>query len=124
MATLFRREDATPLGLPGRASFEIVSGRKGARAVTLRLVEIPGPRAGDAPRTPHAHMDLEECIYVLSGAGTTWTETGEFPLKTGDTILLAAGERHVTRNTGDQPLVLLCFYPGADVISSMREGPA
>jgi oxalate decarboxylase/phosphoglucose isomerase-like protein (cupin superfamily) len=32
----------------------------------------------------------------------------------GDTILVPAGELHVTRNTGSSPLRLLCFFPTAD----------
>ena len=42
---------AKSLGLPGRVSNEIVSGEHGgSEAVTLRLVEIPVPKAGE----PHA----------------------------------------------------------------------
>jgi oxalate decarboxylase/phosphoglucose isomerase-like protein (cupin superfamily) len=36
-------------------------------------------------------------------------------LKAGDTILIPAGEAHVTRNAGSEPLVLLCFFPTARV---------
>jgi mannose-6-phosphate isomerase-like protein (cupin superfamily) len=124
MARVFRRGDATALGLPGRASFEIVSGSTGARALTLRRVEIAAPQAGDPIRAPHHHAGLEECIYVLAGHGTTHAESGEFALGPGDTILIPAGERHVTRNTGTEPLVLLCFYPSAHVSAVTREpGP-
>jgi len=36
-------------------------------------------------------------------------------LKAGDTLLIPAGETHVTRNTGAETLVLLCFFPVARV---------
>ena len=121
MARVFRRADAKPLGLPGRRSLEIVSGERGSHAVTLRLVEIPVVSPGETPRAPHHHSGVEECIYVLEGRGTTWTESGEHAVQRGDTILLAAGERHVTRNTGCDPLVLLCFYPSGEVASVTRE---
>lgn len=124
MARVFTQAGAKPLGLPGRRSLEIVSAENGARSVTLRLVEIPVPQPGDTPRDPHHHGDLEECIFVLSGQGTTCADSGEYPLRPGDTILLPPGERHVTRNTGRQPLVLLCFYPGGDVGGTTQEGPA
>ncbi len=124
MAKVFKQGEAKALGLPGRASFEIVSGATGSHALTLRLVEIPVPSAGDPPRVPHHHAGVEECIFVLSGRGTTHADSGEFPVGPGDTILLPPGERHVTRNTGAEPLVLLCFYPSADVRAVTHEPPA
>ncbi len=44
MARVYKQSEAKRLGLPGRTSVEIVSGEKGARSMTLRLVEIPVPR--------------------------------------------------------------------------------
>lgn len=115
MARVLTQEQARNLGLPGRKSLEIVSGEKGSRAVTLRLVEIAVPRPGDKPRGRHFHGDTEECIYVLAGEGRTESDSGEHGLKPGDAILIPAGEAHVTRNTGSEPLVLLCFFPVARV---------
>lgn len=121
MARVVTQSEATNRGLPGRKSLEIVSGEKGARAVTLRLVEIPVPAPGEPPRGPHRHDDFEECIFVLRGQGTTYADSGEHPLKAGDTILIAPGEAHVTRNTGSGPLVLLCFFPAAEISKRTQE---
>ncbi len=121
MARIFTHADAKRLGLPGRTALEIVSGEKGSRGVTLRLAEIPVPGPGETPRGPHHHSEFEECIYVLSGQGTTFADTGEYPLKAGDTILIPPGEKHVTRNTGNQPLMLLCFFPVADITKGTEE---
>jgi quercetin dioxygenase-like cupin family protein len=121
MAKLFTQASAKPLGLPGRKALEIVSGERGAQGVTLRLVEIPVPQPGEAWRAPHHHSDFEECIYVLSGQGTTFAESGEYPMRPGDTLLLPADEKHVTRNTGTEPLLLLCFFPVADITQGTRE---
>ncbi len=44
------------------------------------------------------------------GEGCTESDSGKHPLKAGDTILIPAGEMHVTRNTGSVPLLLLCFF--------------
>lgn len=121
MAQVLTRSEAKRLGLPGRTSLEIVSGERGARSVTLRLVEIPVPQPGEQPRPRHAHEDFEECIYVLSGTGCTEADSGLYPLKAGDTILIPPGERHATRNTGTEPLVLLCFFPVADISKRTRE---
>jgi mannose-6-phosphate isomerase-like protein (cupin superfamily) len=121
MARVFTQAEAKPLGLPGRKALELVSGEKGALRVTLRLAEIPVPKPGESPRGPHQHYDFEECIYVLSGTGTTYADSGEFPLKPGDTLLMPAGEKHVTRNTGTGPLLLLCFFPVADITQGTEE---
>lgn len=115
MARVVKNGEARALGLPGRKSLEIVSGNTGSNAVTLRLVEIPVAAAGDAPRSRHFHTDTEECIYVMSGSGCTESDSGDHPLAAGDTILIPPGETHVTRNTGTEPLVLLCFFPTAQV---------
>lgn len=123
MARVLKRSEANTLELVGRKSREIVSGAQGSRSVTLRLVEIPVARLGDAPRGTHFHDGFEECIFVLSGQGITHTEGAEHPLEAGDTILIPSGEKHVTRNTGKQPLVLLCFFPVADVSARSHETP-
>jgi quercetin dioxygenase-like cupin family protein len=124
MAKVLTQAQAKSMGLPGRKSLEIVSGEKGSNAVTLRLVEIPVPRAGDRPRGPHRHDGFEECIYVLSGQGRTESDSGKYPLKAGDTILIPSGEMHMTHNTGAEPLVLLCFFPVPDITKRTQEKKA
>jgi mannose-6-phosphate isomerase-like protein (cupin superfamily) len=124
MARVLIQAEAKQLGLAGRKSLEIVSGEKGAQAVTLRLVEIPVPVPGEVQRGPHFHKGFEECIYVLSGEGCTESDSGRHPLKSGDTILIPSGEKHVTRNTGTVPLQLLCFFPVADISKRTQEAAA
>ena len=121
MAKVCTQAEAKRLGLPGRTALEIISGEKGARAITLRLVEIPVPTPGEKPREPHQHSDFEECIYVLSGRGTTFADSGTYELRAGDALLVPPGEKHVTRNTGMGPLILLCFFPVADISGGTRE---
>ena len=121
MAQLFKQSEALRLGLPGRKALEIVSRARGARQVTLRLAEIPVPTLGESLRAAHQHNDFEECIFVLSGEGTTFSDRGEYPLQPGDTLLIPAGEKHVTRNTGAVPLLLLCFFPVGEVASGTVE---
>jgi len=123
MARLLKQSEAKRLGLPGRTSLEPVSGEIGSR-VTFRIAEIPVPKAGDKPRGPHLHREFEECIYVLSGEGTTHAESGELPIKPGDIVLIPPGEKHMTRNTGSVPLVLLCFFPVPDVTAETVEFPS
>ena len=120
MARVFALKDATNLSLPGRKSREIVAAACGAQNATVRFVEIEPEKPG-AERGPHVHFDFEECIHVLSGQGTTRTDTGEYPLTAGDTILIPAGENHATYNTGDAVLTLLCFFPTNDVSAGTVE---
>lgn len=114
MVRVIRAGDARDLNLPGRKSLELVSAVVGSTAVTLRLVEIPVAKSGEAPREMHRHTGLEECMYVLSGQGSTHTEQGATPVEAGDTILVPPDELHVTRNAGATPLRMLCFFPTAD----------
>lgn len=114
MAARVSLKDAVELDLPGRRSREILSGATGADS-TVRLVEIAVPEPGAAPRSPHWHPDCEECIHVLSGTGVTWVEGEDFAMHPGDTIRIAPGERHVTRNIGQTTLTLLCFFPSPKI---------
>ena len=70
---------------------------------------------------PHLHRDFEECIYVLSGQGTMHAESGQYPAGPGDILLVPPGEKHMTVNTGREPLVLLCFFPVPDVAAGTTE---
>jgi oxalate decarboxylase/phosphoglucose isomerase-like protein (cupin superfamily) len=49
---------------------------------------------------------------------------GELPVKTGDVILVPPEEKHVTRNTGSEPLVLLCFFPTPDIAPTTENFPS
>jgi mannose-6-phosphate isomerase-like protein (cupin superfamily) len=120
MARVLKQADAKRLGLPGRVSLEPVSGEIGSN-VSFRIAQIAVPQPGDKKRGPHVHHEFEECIYVLSGQGTMHAESGEHPVRPGDILLVPAGERHMTVNTGSEPLVLLCFFPVPDVSAGTTE---
>jgi quercetin dioxygenase-like cupin family protein len=115
MVQIFTEAAAKDLGLQGRKSLEIVSGLSDKTDVTVRLVEIPVPKPNETLRGPHRHTNFEECIYILSGQGTMETDTGNHKLKTGDTIVVPPGEWHVTRNTGTDSIMMLCFFPIGDI---------
>lgn len=124
MARLIALGDARAMNLPGRRAREIVSAAAGAASSTVRLVEIDPDRPGAKPRGPHVHRGFEECIHVLAGEGVTRTESGDYPVKAGDTILVSAGERHATYNTGSGVLRLLCFFPVNDIEAATVEFPS
>ena len=57
--------------------------------------------------TGHAHNDMEEVYFVLSGRGKMVIGEDEFPIREGDAFYVPFGEFHVTYNTGIQPLKIL-----------------
>ena len=120
MARLIDPTQAKRLGLPGRTSLEPVSGAVGSR-ISVRIAEIAPAKPGDPPRGPHLHDGFEECIYVLRGTGMTVAESGELAIKPGDIVLIPPNEKHFTRNTGPEPLVLLCFFAVPDVTAGTTE---
>jgi quercetin dioxygenase-like cupin family protein len=123
MARLLRQTQGKQLGLPGRSSLEMVSGEIGS-LLTFRVVEIPAPKPGESLRGPHRHNGYEECIYVLKGEGLMSCDSGELTLKPGEVVLVPSGEKHVTRNTGIESLILLCFFPTPDVGGSTENFPS
>ena len=122
MVRLLQQAHAKRLGLAGRSAIEMVSGEIGSR-LTFRIVEIPMQEPGETLRGPHLHHGYEECIYVLKGEGRTLSESGELSIKPGDVVLVPPEEKHVTRNTGSEPLVLLCFFPTPDIVGSTENFP-
>jgi mannose-6-phosphate isomerase-like protein (cupin superfamily) len=123
MARRLAQGEGKRLGLPGRSVLEMVSGNVGSQ-LTFRIVEIPVPQAGEVLRGPHLHHGYEECIYVLKGEGVTLSESGDVTVKAGDVILVPPEEKHVTRNTGSEPLVLLCFFPTPDIAATTENFPS
>jgi mannose-6-phosphate isomerase-like protein (cupin superfamily) len=120
MARLLTAAEAKLLDLPGRRSRELVSGKIGSK-MSFRLVEIAPAKPGDTARGPHLHSGFEECIYVLSGRGTMQSESGALNAGPGDVLLVPAGEKHMTLNSGAETLVLLCFFPVPDVGAGTTE---
>jgi mannose-6-phosphate isomerase-like protein (cupin superfamily) len=57
--------------------------------------------------TGHAHDDMEEVYYILTGKGTMVIGEDEFPIRAGDAFYVPFGEYHVTYNTGNQPLAMV-----------------
>ena len=124
MAQVITPGNARTLGLPGRVAQEIVAGHIGSRAITLRIVEIPVPIPGEGLRGPHVHHGFEECIHIVSGTGEFHAGDTVHKFGPGDTILVPAEEPHVTRNTGSEPVMLLCFFPINDIRPGTENLPA
>jgi quercetin dioxygenase-like cupin family protein len=63
--------------------------------------------------TPHHEHPFEHVNYVLEGSGEILSDQGPHPIRRGDFLLVAPGERHQYRNTGSVPLVFMCLVPSA-----------
>ena len=57
--------------------------------------------------TGHAHADMEEVYYFLTGKGKMAVGDDEYDIQAGDALYVPFGEYHVTYNTGNQPLAMV-----------------
>jgi mannose-6-phosphate isomerase-like protein (cupin superfamily) len=63
----------------------------------------------------HLHRSSQEIYHILSGRGMMTLEQEIFAVEPGDSILIMPGTPHQVKNTGDQPLeILCCCYPPYD----------
>jgi mannose-6-phosphate isomerase-like protein (cupin superfamily) len=116
------------LPLPGRTAIELVSGAEGGYPVTVRRVSIPAGTVGSSAtgRGPHRHEGCTEVIAILAGTGEFTAGSGSWPVGPGDLVVVSPGEPHLTRNTGPDELVSLCFFAVPDLAAVTTEagGPS
>jgi quercetin dioxygenase-like cupin family protein len=101
--------------LPGRRSADplppgLVAGG------SVRIVRIP-----PGPRTPHRHPHSAEVVFVAAGTGTAWEDDVATPVGAGDLLVVPAGVPHATVASGTSELVLVCFFPHADLAANIEE---
>jgi len=78
----------------------------GAPNFAMRLFELaPG---GHTPRHQHA---WEHEVFIISGTGVLGAAEGDLPLEPGVAILVEPNDDHQFRNTGAEPLRMLCLIP-------------
>lgn len=68
--------------------------------------------------TGHAHDDMEEIYYFLSGEGIMVVGDDEFPVQAGDCLYVPPGAFHTTIQTGILPLTFVwntCKVDGDEV---------
>ena len=58
----------------------------------------------------HSHKDIEEIIYIVKGKGAVWVDGEVCQIEEGDSVLFPPNSKHTTKNTGDEPLLLLCIF--------------
>ena len=91
------------------------------RRILLHESEMPASvRLSHAALAPgqrveaHAHADICEVFYVLSGRGLITVEGSAHRIGSGSCMRVDAGEMHAVCNDGDDDLVLLYFGVRAD----------
>lgn len=57
----------------------------------------------------HAHTDMTEVFYVISGSGQAVINGASHALLPGCVLVIEYGDTHVFRNTGSEPLVMNYF---------------
>jgi quercetin dioxygenase-like cupin family protein len=108
---------------PSRFYREIVSHRVlKSKSIALRYVELM-PLRKTEPRHPHSHRGMEEVIFVEKGTGKAWVNGKVDRIRTGDTVLVPAGARHMMINTGSAPMILICAFSKGDPEKRYREYP-
>jgi quercetin dioxygenase-like cupin family protein len=101
--------------LPGRLSADPVPAGYGAN-YSVRVVTVP-----PGPRNPHRHPVSDEVTYVASGHGIAWEGDENTAVKAGDLLVVPRGVPHATVAYGEAGLVLVCFFPAADLASNLEE---
>src|SRR3990170_8374637 len=56
----------------------------------------------------HRHRQSEEIYHITAGTGLMMLGGEDFPVAPGDTVLIPPGTPHGIRNTGVEPLRILC----------------
>lgn len=70
------------------------------------LAEAVVPAGGET--LLHLHRTSEELYHVTAGTGIMTLGPESFEIRRGDTICIPPGMAHRLRNTGSEPLVILC----------------
>jgi quercetin dioxygenase-like cupin family protein len=84
----------------------VIGKHDGADNFSMRIFHIaPG---GNTQK--HSH-DWEQEMFVHSGEGEVYGNSRWNPVKPGDVVFIPNNEEHQARNSGNQPLVIVCLVP-------------
>ena len=111
--------------VPGGAlEFQQLSGRLSADPLPPQLAvgcSARVVRIAPGPRTPHRHPRSAEVVYVVDGFGTAWEDDEPTVVGRGDLVVVPQGVPHATVASGTSDLVLVCFFPHADLAANIEE---
>jgi mannose-6-phosphate isomerase-like protein (cupin superfamily) len=101
-----RLEDRTPFITADGSSIRELAGVPTGNAVNQSLAEATVPPGAET--IEHFHRTSEEIYLFTSGMGRMTLGEEETSVRAGDAVVIPPGTRHKLRNTGPEPLVLLC----------------
>ena len=84
----------------------LISKKEGAPNFAMRLFEI-----GPGGHTPLHRHPWEHEAFVLEGKGVVASDQGDVPISGGFAAFVPEDELHQFRNTGAEPLRILCMIP-------------
>ncbi len=90
----------------GVAARVVIGKADGARNFCMRVFEI----APDGHTPKHAH-DWEHEMFVHAGRGEVYGNGKWQPMAAGNVIFIPGNEEHQMKNTGTEPLVVVCLIP-------------
>ena len=84
----------------------LIDDTSGAPNFAMRHFEIaPGGQ------TPLHRHDWEHEVFILTGQGVLVSDDGEKDFGPGEVVFMPGGEEHCFRNTGAEPVTMLCLVP-------------
>ncbi len=99
-------EPETVEGAPGVLVRWLLTEKDGANNFNMRVFEIEPGR-----QTEHHRHAWEHEVFVLSGKGKVWSESGEQEIGPEQVVLVAPQELHHFASIGDTPLKFICCVP-------------
>ena len=82
----------------------LLPGVLGDKRITGGGVYVFEPREVAHPEPRHVH-DVDEVFIIVQGQGVIPIDGVEVPIRTGDVVVVEAGEDHHTRSSEEDPLV-------------------
>ena len=61
--------------------------------------------------SPHHSHDWEHQAFITRGSGIVWVDGKEYPISTGDFVLVPPNSSHYFKNTGTSVLSRVTFNP-------------
>jgi mannose-6-phosphate isomerase-like protein (cupin superfamily) len=99
--------------------FRVVLGDHRSQAAQMTLA--PGETEGGPD---NRHHGADQWLYVVNGEGVAEVDGQRVDLRKGSLLLIARGETHEIRNTGQEPLQTLNLYVPPGYTAEGDELPA
>jgi mannose-6-phosphate isomerase-like protein (cupin superfamily) len=101
-----RLEHREPFITADGSSIRELVGIPSGNASQQSVAEATVPPGGET--VEHYHRTTEEVYVFVSGEGRMRLGDEEADVRSGDTVVIAPGLKHMLWNAGPEPLVLLC----------------